>query len=436
MPETPRKILVLGAYGLIGTGIVQDLQAHGYDVLGFGRSEKTAQRVHPNLDWRYGDLRDFEKLEDWSCYLAGVDGVVNAAGALQDGPEDDLRAVHVTSINALAQACAMAEIPLVQISAAGVHTGAQTAFFRTKAEGDAAVRAAGGLHWILRPGLVLAPSGYGGTALLRMLAAVPFVQPIALGQTPVQCIGLRDLAGAVRACLDGRIAKGISVDLVSERAQSLSELASAIRSWLGFAPARYRVALPRWVLKPTGWIADGLGRLGWRSPLRSNALATLEAGISGDPKPWAQAGGPPIEDLAEILARMPARSEDRISARMSLLMPLCVATLAVFWLLSGLIGLVQLPEAAKTLIDVGWSNALARTSVGFWAMVDIALALAILHRKTARAACLGMIAVCLIYMLSASFVTPALWLDPLGPLVKILPAMMLSLTALALLETR
>ncbi|MEZ5722597.1 MAG: hypothetical protein R3D59_13925 [Paracoccaceae bacterium] len=39
--------------------------------------------------------------------------------------------------------------------------------------------------------------------------------------------------------------------------------------------------------------ADLMGRLGWRSPLRSTAIAALEAGVTGDPRAWAAAGRAP-----------------------------------------------------------------------------------------------------------------------------------------------
>nr|WP_271952296.1 DoxX-like family protein [Ruegeria faecimaris] len=40
------------------------------------------------------------------------------------------------------------------------------------------------------------------------------------------------------------------------------------------------------------------------------------------------------------------------------------------------------------------------------------------------------------YLLAASFMVPALWLDPLGPLVKVMPAIMLSLVALPMVKSR
>ena len=44
--------------------------------------------------------------------------------------------------------------------------------------------------------------------------------------------------------------------------------------------------------------------------------------------------------------------------------------------------------------------------------------------------------VSLIYLLGASLLTPQLWLDPLGPLVKVLPGLVLAVVARITLETR
>ena len=236
------------------------------------------------------------------------------------------------------------------------------------------------------------------------------------------------------------------MEKVSLRAQNAGKLdAFHNASWkveaddltiAGFTPARAVIALPDWALAPIAKGADALAYLGWRSPLRSTAVQTLKAGVTGDPAPWQRAGGAPMGALKTTLAAMPSRAEDRLSARMALLMPLSVTILALFWFLSGAIGLARLPSAAQTLIDVNWPNGLAYASVVFWAFVDMALAAAILWRPLAKKACIGMALVCVIYLISASLVTPMLWLDPLGPLVKILPALMLSLLTRALLEDR
>jgi len=430
------RILVVGAYGMIGAAVTRHLLSEGHHVIGLGRSLKSGRQAFPMLDWHFHDLAQMTVPGDWLPYLREIDFVVNAAGALQDGPSDNLMAVHGTAIAALAEACALHGTGLIQISAAGVAPDASTHFMRTKAAGDAAIIRAVGAYWILRPGLVLSPTAYGGTALLRMLAAVPLVQPIAMADAPVQTIGIEDLSRAISACIRGEIAPGTVADLVEETPQSLAHLTSEIRGWLGFAPARITIRAPDWMMRLTARTADLLGHLGWRSPLRSTAVQTLSVGVLGDPAPWASLGGPAIRPLRETLAANPARSEDRLGAQMRLAMPFVIATLALFWALSGLMGLFRLDAAAAILGAQGWPLWVAQLSVAGWALVDIGLAAALLWRPTARRAALGMVAVSLVYLVLGTFFTPALWVDPLGPLLKILPGMMLALLAVPLLDSR
>ena len=430
-----KRVLVLGAYGLIGAEVVRDLLARGYEVTGLGRDRATALRIFSHLTWHVKDLRDMTTPSAWQPLLQGIDAVVNCAGALQDGGADDLNAVHHDMLVALSEVAATRDIGIVQISAAGVSVDASTAFFRSKAAGDAALLASGAPVWILRPGLVIAQQAYGGTALIRQLAAVPFVQPIAMRNAPIQTLAVTDLARAVHEALDGSLPPSRAFDLVEETPHSLSKVVAAHRGWLGFASAHLTIPMPRFLLPLVGKMADRLGQLGWRSPLRSSAIKVLGDGVRGDPKPYAEFGKS-LMRLDETLATLQAGPEHRLQARAGLLIPLMVLGLSLFWLASGLIGMWSITPASEVLIQVGWSKGLGLASVLFWAVVDVCLGLAVLWRAWARPACLGMIAVSVIYLLSASVVTPTLWLDPLGPLVKILPAILAALALHMMLERR
>ena len=428
------RVLIIGAYGMIGAEITRDLMAQGISVTALGRNPATARRVLPDADWVFHDLRDLTAAADWAPLVAGHSHVINCAGALQDNPRDDLSAVHDSAIAALAMACAEAGVGLIQISAVGAEASAPTKFMGSKARGDAAVRAAGGDWWIYRPGLVLARTGYGGTALMRLLAAVPLIQPITFATTRMQTVGMADVCAVIRRTLMGDIPPGTEADLVEDQAHTLEQIVAAYRTCLGFAPARITLRLPGWTTRPVGWLADGLGRLGWRSPLRSTALRVTAGGVEGDASQTRTVLGGPATPLKETLSQHPARAEDRLAARMGLLMPLVIVGLSLFWIASGLIGAARVNVAAATLVD--WPLWLAKTSVLFWAAVDVALGLMVLYRPWVKRALWGMVVVCAIYLGAASVFTPALWLDPLGPLVKVIPAALLALVALPMVENR
>jgi hypothetical protein len=70
------------------------------------------------------------------------------------------------------------------------------------------------------------------------------------------------------------------------------------------------------------------------------------------------------------------------------------------------------------------------------AAVDILVGIGIAVRSTARLALWAALVVSSAYLLAGTLLLPALWLDPLGPLLKIAPIALLTLLALAILDER
>lgn len=427
-----RKAVVLGGYGLIGAACCRALAEAGFAVTAVGRSRGAAAASGLAVDWLFRDLAR----DDWRDELAGADVVVNAAGALQDGPRDDLEAIHDRAVARLVAALEGSATRLVQISAAGVSATAPTAFFRSKARGDARV-AASGLDWvILRPALVLAPAAYGGTALLRAAAALPLIHLRLFPEAQVQTVWIGDLAGAVVAAAEGRVPPRRAYDLTEPTPRPFAATTERMRAWLGLPPWRLHLTLPDALARLIGRAADGLGGLGWRAPLRSTALVSLAAGVTGDPSAWQAAQGATCRTLDETLGLMPATPQDRWFARMFLLLPLAIATLSLFWTASGLIALAQPGRAAAILTLRGMAEAPALALVRAGAVADIALGLALLWRRWTRAAALGMLGLASAYLLGSLLWTPDLWLDPMGPMLKVLPALPLALAVALLVEPR
>jgi uncharacterized protein YbjT (DUF2867 family) len=430
------QVLVIGGYGLIGGYVLSRLQRDGHAVTGAGRDIRAAARRFPYARWIEADLAALRRPEDWAPHLAGIDAVINCAGALQDSPRDDLRAVHLDGALALYRACAATGIRrVVHVSAAGLAAGRETAFNATKQAAEAAL-AQLDLDWVvLRPGLVLAPAAYGGTALLRGLAGFPLVIPAVHADSVVQLVSAEDVAAAASRCLDAAAPARIALDLVHPQPVRLADLLVALRGWLGLAPAPI-LRLPAALARATAALSDGLARLGWRSPMRSTALAQLRLGIAGDGAAWQSRLGLRARSLDEMLAGWPSGVQERWFARLYFLKPLAFAALVLFWLASGLVGLWRFDQAAAVLRDAGLPAGLAGVAVGAGSLVDLALAVLACRRRSARPALLGMVAVSAAYLLGGTLLRPDLWADPLGPFVKILPGAVLALAALAILDER
>lgn len=421
------RILVVGGYGFVGRAVAEALQRRGHEVVGWGRSAAIGRRILPNAHWIEGDLGRIAGPEDWRAALIGIDAVVNASGSLQDGADGALHQIQGGAIVGLIDACEAAGVrQFVQISAVGATPDASTRFMTTKAIADAHLRQSG-LGWtILRPALVIGRNAYGGTALIRALAALPIALTIH-GKSLVQCVALEDVAAAGVAAVEGTLPDQTDLVLAADERLSLQQVIALHRHWLGLPPARLELDFPAALAAPITLIADLAGWFGWRSPLRSTAMHVMLAGILAE-----GAGRSDLAPLARILAAYPSGAQDRAAARLFLLLPVIILALAALWIGSGVVGLVHSAPAAA-LIGGGPS---AQFMVQICSLIDLLLGGMILIRKWAKRAALLMVLMSVAYLVGGSLLTPSLWLDPLAPLLKILPAFGLSLVAAALLDRR
>ena len=112
----------------------------------------------------------------WLSAIEGVDVVVNCVGILRERGHETYERVHHLAPGALAGACACAGLRLVHVSALGLHPEARSGFIASKLRGEAAVRASGADHTIVRPSLLEGEGGFGA----RWLRAI--------AQWPVHCV--------------------------------------------------------------------------------------------------------------------------------------------------------------------------------------------------------------------------------------------------------
>ncbi|PDT10498.1 oxidoreductase [Rhizobium sp. J15] len=422
------NILILGATGFIGSVVAARLVADGHAVTGLGRSPARARLKQPAIDWRQADLSRMTKPEDWQGLLKDQHAVVNCAGALQDGLSDDLAATQADAMLALYAAAKRSRPLIVQISARTAGAAGELPFLATKRRADEVLAASGLPHLILRPALVLGRNAHGGSSLVRALAAFPLALPLVHAESPVETLSVDDVADAVSRAVAGGL-RG-DIDLAADEVLTLAELVSLHRQWLGLPPARV-FSLAPWFARPVTWLADMAGLLGWRSPLRSTAMTVMSEGI----RSAKGESGLAATSAAATLAANPSGVQDLWFARLYLLKPLVISGLFAFWLLSGLIPLFSLEEASAHFLPF-MPEAAATTLTLATCVIDIALGAAVLVRPLARRALLGMLAVSSAYLAGGTLLEPALWLDPLGPLVKVLPSLLLTLTALATLDER
>ncbi|WP_428062434.1 SDR family oxidoreductase [Brevundimonas sp.] len=421
------RVLVLGANGFIGSHVAAALALAGWSVRAGARRIAEPARRAPGFDWVTADFSRLTTAEAWTHILDGVDAVVNCVGVLQDGGGDSTRAAHVDGPRALIAACQAAGVRrLVHISAVGADEAAGTAYARTKAETERLVEASG-LDWlILRPSLVVDRAAFGGTGLIRALAAFPVFSPVVGGDQTFRPIPLGDLCAAVVAAVKPGAPSRQSLDMPGPQAVSMVETVRLYRGWMGLKPAPV-VRVPRALAAPALAIGDLLGRLGWSSPIRTTAIKQMDHDVAGRDSGWAQTLGVHSRGFTDFLAQTPASVQDVWHARLWFVRPVAILTLGLFWLITGLISFGPGWNGALAILHEGGYGRLAGPVAWWGALLDVVLGLMLFVRPwTARVAifmCLATVG----YLIAGTISLPHYWIDPLGPWLKVLPMMALCL---------
>jgi uncharacterized protein YbjT (DUF2867 family) len=439
--STARKILVLGASGLIGRFVTDDLRLRGFQVFGVARQFSPSQRQSaadlelPVMSMDTAGLMRLIRERD-------VDVVVNCLGVLQDGPGSDTGAVHRDFVARLLAAIRDSGRPvrLVHISIPGAANEDRTAFSQTKREAERLIAASGAAYAILRPGFVVAPAAYGGSAMLRALAAFPLQLPADESATPFQPVAVEDITATIASLADRDIddlaTRAVIWDLMQPQPVTLSGVIDQFRWSLG--TSRWpRVTMPAFLLDLGARLGDLANRLGWMPPMRTTAIAELRRGVTGDPSGWTEATGIVPKTIAQAVGGYAATIQDKWFARLFLVKALVIASLALFWTVSGFIALfISYSAAAGILSSHGFPPSLVAPVTVLTSLMDMSIGVLIAFRRTCAIGLVAGILASLGYMVGAAILTPDLWIEPLGALVKTGPAIVLMLVALLILDNR
>ncbi len=388
----PHRVLILGADGFIGRHLAFHLRAAGWQV--------TAQARRPERLMSMGfstlpaDLADpaTHAPAFWAPHLTEGCALVNAAGLLT-GTEAAFAAVHRA---APAAALAALRGPAVLISAIGV--GADTPFARWRRETEALFRG----QCILRPGLVLADTSYGGSSLLRALAALPVRVPVVgTGDQPFNPIHAADLSAVVEEALTRPDLRG-TWEIGGPETLTQSALVLALRRWMGL-PEAPPLRLPLALARGLGRVGDWL-RLG---PVSATAVAQLQDGVWADPAPLMARIKTRPRGLSAVLAARPAGTQDLWQARLYLLKPLVRLVLAALWLISAGLGLALAPAAFLPRLAEGLPPEVMVALARAGGLADLALGLALLRNWRPRAVARAQIALVLAYTAGLSLLAPA-----------------------------
>jgi NADH dehydrogenase len=178
----------------------------------------------------------------------GADAVVNLVGILFPTGKQTFEAVQDEGAAHVAEAARAAGVrAMVHVSAIGANEHSRSAYARSKAEGEAAVRRVFPDAVILRPSVVFGPEDdffNRFAALARLLPALPLIGG---GATKFQPVFVGDVVKTVLAGLTGKAHAGAPYELGGPEVLTLKQVMERVLAYS--MRKRFLVPLPFWLAK-------------------------------------------------------------------------------------------------------------------------------------------------------------------------------------------
>lgn len=223
-----RVVTVFGGSGFVGRYVVQRLARTGARVNVAVRHVERAKFLKPmgNVGQITPIACDITDADSVARAVQGADAVVNLVGILYpSGHGHGFDAVHHQAARTIAEAAkAVGAKAFVHVSAIGADTDSESAYARSKAAGEAAVREVYPEATILRPSIVFGPEDAFFNRFGAMARLSPALPLIGGGHTLFQPVYVGDVADAVlRALSDGK-AQGKIYELGGPKTYSFKAL--------------------------------------------------------------------------------------------------------------------------------------------------------------------------------------------------------------------
>jgi uncharacterized protein YbjT (DUF2867 family) len=246
-----KLVTIFGGGGFLGRYVAEALLAKGVRIRVACRNPAGAMHIKPlgNLGQVQLIAADIRKPASVARAVKDSDAVVNLVGSFAD-----LDAVQNIGAGNVAQAASAAGVQtLVHVSAIGADAESEAEYGRSKAAGEASVRAAFPSATILRPSIVFGREDqfinrFAG--LIRMLPVVPVIG----ANTKFQPVFVGDVADAVASALARQ--NGEILELGGPEIFSMLELNKWIAEAIGREPMFIEVPdiAAKLLAKGTGWL--------------------------------------------------------------------------------------------------------------------------------------------------------------------------------------
>lgn len=231
------RICLIGGTGFLGRTVAGQLSPRGVRLRVLTRYDQAAAplKLLPTVEVMTGDPYDDATLVE---ALDDMDAVINFVGILSEGRRRTFQAAHVELPRRIAEACHKQGVQhLLHVSALGASATGPSAYQRSKAAGEEALKqAAGILPWtVFRPSLIVG-EGDRSLNLFADLARLFPVIPLGRAGARFQPIWVDDVARAICASVGDMRMFGRTYELCGPRVYTLEELVRFAAQLVGKDP--------------------------------------------------------------------------------------------------------------------------------------------------------------------------------------------------------
>ncbi len=250
-----RVAVILGGSGFVGRHLAPWLARNGWTVRAAARHPRPPAPPAPGARVTPAtvDLRDEGQVRS---VLSGAKAVVNLVGIARERGQS-FRAVNVEGAARVARLAAAAGVErLLHVSALGTAADAPAAADRSKAEGEAVVRAAFPMVTVVRPSLVYGPGDHFFRRFAALAATSPVLPVVGGGRTRFQPLHVEDAVATLHALLERPATAGATFALVGPETFTFRELLERMLEVLDLRRAIVPVPFPlaAALAAATGWL--------------------------------------------------------------------------------------------------------------------------------------------------------------------------------------
>lgn len=231
--KASKLVTVFGGSGFVGRYVVRALAKEGWRIRVAVRRPDLVGHLQPmgGVGQIVPVQANVRHKESVAHALAHADVVVNLVGILAEGGKQTFAAVQSEGARNVAKAAKAAGVGrLVHVSAIGADPDGEAQYALTKADGEAAARAAFEDAAIVRPSIVFGPEDDFFNRFASMAKISPVLPLIGGGHTRFQPVYVGDVGEFVAAAVDGRIEGGRTYELGGPDVKTFRELMEMMTS--------------------------------------------------------------------------------------------------------------------------------------------------------------------------------------------------------------